>query len=158
MLNVKSWESIEQYKANSQSYHIITPVAAAAKSLQLCLTLCDPIDCSPPGSPVPGILQARTMEWAARRLNFIWSLLILDGLPIPGELFLKICPQLSGLLPQNPSSSSYSCLQLFHGWSHCPSVTFIFFFSPFELSSTCTLVSRANQPNQVLWDTGPWRF
>ena len=36
--------------------------AAAAKSLQSCLTLCDPIDGSPPGSPVPGILQARTLE------------------------------------------------------------------------------------------------
>ena len=39
--------------------------AAAAKSLQLCLTLCDPIDGSPPGSPIPGILQARTLEWVA---------------------------------------------------------------------------------------------
>ena len=39
--------------------------AAAAKSLQLCPTLCDPIDGSPPGSPVPGILQARTLEWVA---------------------------------------------------------------------------------------------
>ena len=39
--------------------------AAAAKSLQSCLTLCDPIDVSPPGSPVPGILQARTLEWVA---------------------------------------------------------------------------------------------
>ena len=38
---------------------------ATAKSLQSCLTLCDPIDCSPPGSPVPGILQARTLEWIA---------------------------------------------------------------------------------------------
>ena len=37
----------------------------AAKSLQLCPTLCDPIDGSPPGSPVPGILQARTLKWAA---------------------------------------------------------------------------------------------
>ena len=37
--------------------------AAAAKSLQSCPTLCDPIDGSPPGSPVPGILQARTLEW-----------------------------------------------------------------------------------------------
>ena len=36
-----------------------------AKSLQSCPTLCDPIDGSPPGSPVPGILQARTLEWAA---------------------------------------------------------------------------------------------
>ena len=40
-------------------------VAAAAKSLQSCPTLCDPIDGSPPGSPVPGILQARTLEWVA---------------------------------------------------------------------------------------------
>ena len=39
--------------------------AAAAKSLQSCPTLCDPIDGSPSGSPVPGILQARTLEWVA---------------------------------------------------------------------------------------------
>ena len=39
--------------------------AAAAKSLQSCLTLCDPIDGSPPGSRIPGILQARTLEWVA---------------------------------------------------------------------------------------------
>jgi len=39
--------------------------AAAAKSLQSCPTLCDPTDSSPPGSPVPGILQARTLEWVA---------------------------------------------------------------------------------------------
>ena len=42
-----------------------TVAAAAAKSLQSCLTLCDPTDGSPPGSPVPGILQARTLEWVA---------------------------------------------------------------------------------------------
>ena len=40
-------------------------IGYAAKSLQSCLTLCDPIDDSPPGSPVPGILQARTLEWVA---------------------------------------------------------------------------------------------
>ena len=39
--------------------------AAAAKLLQLCPTLCDPRDDNPPGSPVPGILQARTLEWVA---------------------------------------------------------------------------------------------
>ena len=39
--------------------------AAAAKSLQSCPTLCDPIDGSPPGSAIPGILQARTLEWGA---------------------------------------------------------------------------------------------
>ena len=44
---------------------IYSAAAAAAKSLQLCLTLCDPIDGSPPGSPIPGIFQARTLEWVA---------------------------------------------------------------------------------------------
>ena len=43
--------------------------AAAAASLQLCPTLCDPRDDSPPGSPVPGILQARTLEWVAISLS-----------------------------------------------------------------------------------------
>ena len=47
--------------------------AAAAKSLQLCPTLCDPIDGSPPGSPVPGILQASILEWVAN----IYTTLIL---------------------------------------------------------------------------------
>ena len=44
---------------------LITSAAAAAKSLQSCLTLCDPIDGSQPGFPVPGIVQARTLEWVA---------------------------------------------------------------------------------------------
>ena len=47
------------------SIYMCVYAAAAAKSLQSCLTLCDPIDSSPPGSPVPGILQARTLEWVA---------------------------------------------------------------------------------------------
>ena len=49
------------------SSHLPPPSSAdaAAKSLQLCPTLCDPIDGSPPGSPIPGILQARTLEWVA---------------------------------------------------------------------------------------------
>ena len=47
--------------------------AAAAKSHQSCLTLCDPIDGSPPGSPVPGILQARTLEWVAISFSNAWK-------------------------------------------------------------------------------------
>ena len=47
--------------------------AAAAKSLQPCPTLCDPIDGSPPGSPVPGILQARTLEWVAISFSNAWK-------------------------------------------------------------------------------------
>ena len=47
--------------------------AAAAKSLQSCLTLCDPIDGGPLGSPVPGILQARTLEWVAIFFSNAWK-------------------------------------------------------------------------------------
>ena len=45
--------------------NLFTAAAAAAKSLQSCPTLCNPIDGSPPGSPIPGILQTRTLEWVA---------------------------------------------------------------------------------------------
>ena len=47
--------------------------AAAAKSLQSCPTLCDPIDGSPPGFPDPGILQARTLEWVAIAFSSAWK-------------------------------------------------------------------------------------
>ena len=49
----------------SAERHRVSAAATAAKSLQSCPTLCDPIDGSPPDSPVPGILQARTLEWVA---------------------------------------------------------------------------------------------
>jgi len=53
------------FNSNKRGQKILNSFAAAAKSLQLCPTLCDPIDGSPPGSPIPGILQARTLEWVA---------------------------------------------------------------------------------------------
>ena len=54
------------YKNNyGKIFFYMSPAVAAAKSLQLCPTLCNPIDGSSPGSPVPGILQARTLEWVA---------------------------------------------------------------------------------------------
>ena len=49
------------------------PAAAAAKSLQSCPTLCDPMDGSPRGSPIPGILQARTLEWVAISFSNAWK-------------------------------------------------------------------------------------
>ena len=54
----KSWTRLSDFT-------ITITAAAAAKSLQACPTLCDPIDGSPPGSPIPGILQARVLEWGA---------------------------------------------------------------------------------------------
>ena len=65
-------------KANSlheRQHRVIVKAsaAAAAKSLQSCPTLCDPMDGSPRGSPIPGILQARTLEWVAISLSNTWK-------------------------------------------------------------------------------------
>ena len=60
---------LKQQKFPSHS----SAAAAAAKSLQSCPTLCDPIDGSPPGSPVPGILQARILEWVAISFSNAWK-------------------------------------------------------------------------------------
>ena len=58
---------------NHFNYSLAAAAAAAAKSLQSCPTLCDPIDGSPPGSPVPGIFQARTLEWVAISFSNAWK-------------------------------------------------------------------------------------
>ena len=78
----------------------VTQVTATAKSLQSCLTLCDPIDGSLPGSPIPGILQARTLAWVFQcySLNLFYPLL------------LPLCPQIHPL-----------CLHLYS----CPANRFI---------------------------------
>ena len=55
------------------SLYKLGTTAAAAKSLQLCPTLWDSIDSSPPGSPIPGILQARTLEWVAISFSNAWK-------------------------------------------------------------------------------------
>ena len=59
------WGMSIDFKHTKWSAYIVGSATAAAKSLQSCPTLCDPIDGSPPGSPVPGIVQARTLEWVA---------------------------------------------------------------------------------------------
>ena len=58
---------------NTEAQKKQTTVEAAAKSRHSCPTLCDPIDGSPPGSPVPGILQARTPEWVAISFSNAWK-------------------------------------------------------------------------------------
>ena len=59
------------YHWSTREAHVY--VAAAAKSLQSCLTLCDPIDGSPSGSAVPGVLQARTLKWVAISFSSAWK-------------------------------------------------------------------------------------
>ena len=83
----------------------VTPqvFAAAAKSLQSCPTLCDPIDGSPPGSPVPGILQARTLEW----------LFLLQCMKVKSESEVaQSCPTLSDPMDCSlPGSSIHGVFQ-----------------------------------------------
>ena len=67
---IDEWEELQTVKVFAERWSgLLLPKhfvpTAAAKSLQSCPTLCDPVDGSPPGSPVPGILQARTLEWVA---------------------------------------------------------------------------------------------
>ena len=57
--------NIHWIREKAREFQKKTSTVVAAKSLHSCSTLCDPIDCSPPGFTVPGILQARTLEWVA---------------------------------------------------------------------------------------------
>ena len=69
----KRWTQLSDWAQYRTHINWIAAAAAAAKSLQLCLTLCDPIDSSPLGSSVPGILQARTLEWVAIFFSNAWK-------------------------------------------------------------------------------------
>ena len=69
MLTLSSYISLGPYS----SWLLLCSAAAAAKSLQSCPTLCDPIDSSPPGSAIPGILQARSLEWGAISFSSAWK-------------------------------------------------------------------------------------
>ena len=74
LVTMASWRLILRLETSFISSR--TPAAAApaaAKSLQSCPTLCDPTDGSPPGSPIPGILQARTLEWVAISFSSAWK-------------------------------------------------------------------------------------
>ena len=102
LINIKVWELLFNNSA----------AAAAAKSLQLCLTLCDPIDGSPPGSPVPGILQARTLEWVAISFSYAWKWKV--------KVKLLSCPTLSDPMDcRLPGSSIHGIFQAKY-WSGSP--------------------------------------
>ena len=72
-LNATTYINKAGKKKKAQQFYIIYAAAAAAKSLQSYPTLYDPIDGSPPGSPIPGILQARTLEWVAISFPNAWK-------------------------------------------------------------------------------------
>ena len=93
--------------------------AAAAKSLQLCLTLCDPRDGSPPGSPVPGILQVGTLEWVAMSSS--------RGSFNPGTKPMSpVSPVLQAdSLPSEPPGEAHSYVKREDFWEDSKKETFI---------------------------------
>ena len=68
-----TWLTLKSTNVSQHTLSVNETAAAAAKSLQLCPTLCDPRDGSPPGSPIPGILQERTLEWVAISFANAWK-------------------------------------------------------------------------------------
>ena len=91
-----------------------TCTAAAAKSLQSCLTLCDPIESSPPGSTIPGILQARTLEWVAISFSKAWKWKVKVKSLSRVQLFATPCIAAYQALPSMGFSRQES-------WSRMPS-------------------------------------
>ena len=71
--NAPEFSLLMKWESLMRVLWIPAAAAVAAKSLQSCLTLCDPIDGSPPGSAVPGILQAGTLEWVAISFSNVWK-------------------------------------------------------------------------------------
>ena len=87
-------------EGNAKECSTATATAAAtAKSLQLCPTLCDPVDDSPPGSAVPRIVQARTLEWVAISLSNAYM----------HAKLLQSCPTLCNPMDSSPPGSSVLC-------------------------------------------------
>ena len=100
--------------------YLIFAAAAAAKSLQSCLTLCDPIHGSPPGSPVPGILQARTLEWVA--ISFSNALKVKNGSEVA-----QSCLTLSDPMDCSPPGSSvHGIFQYWSGVPHAQSYSLLY--------------------------------
>ena len=73
-------------------------LVTAAKSLQSCLTLCDPVDGSPPGSPVLGILQARTWDWVAISFSNVWKWKVKSESEV-AQLYPTLCNPMDCSLP-----------------------------------------------------------
>ena len=110
---------IQQINSVIYIFQTIFHHATAAKSLQLCPTLCDPIDGSPPGSPVLGILQARILEWVD--ISFPWGIFLTQGLN-PG---LPHCQQTLYCLSHR--ESLYLLKPVVHWWALglCPCLTIV---------------------------------
>ena len=148
--NLECWNSVGLFSSPA--------AAAAAKSLQSCPTLCDPIDGSPPGSPVPGILQARTLEWVAISFSNAWKWKV--KMKSPSRVRLLATPWTA--VHQAPSSMGFSRQEYWsgvqfpllddHNYSHdlphsslgfqtCASGLLVFFWVPKHPNATFFFLS-----------------
>ena len=129
----------------------LAAAAAAAKSLQSCPTLCNPMDSSPPGSPVPGIIQARTLEWVAISFSNAWKWKV-KVKPL-SRVWLSVTPGTAAY--QAPPSMGVSRQE---HWSGLP------FPSPMHESKkwkwSCSVVSDSQRPHglQPTRLLCPWDF
>ena len=108
--------------------------AAAAASLQSCLTLCNPIHGSPPGSPIPGILQGRTLEWVAISFSNAWkwkvkvkSLSCVQPSATPWTAAYQAPPSMGFSRQDYWSGLPLPSLEEISGLSHC--IVFLYFFA-----------------------------
>ena len=125
--------------------------AAAAKSRQSCPTLCDPIDSSPPGSPVPGILQARTLEWVAISFSrkSSWPRYRTWVSCIAGRFFtIWVCPSVKWIL------TSQTLYEVWMG--NCTEGARAVLIPPWQvlwLSSSCSIPDHSRLGRPGAWGT-----
>ena len=111
--------------------------AAAAKSLQSCPTLCNPIDSSPPGSPIPGILQARILEWVAISFSNAWKWKV--KVKSLSRIWLLATPWTAAY--QAPPSMGFSKQEY---WSGVPSPSLV------SKIRSILILCPLNQPHSIL--------
>ena len=126
------------FNPQSLLFVVSDPMLSAAKSCQSCLTLCDPIDSSPPGSPVPGILQARTLEWVALFFSNAWKWKVkvksLSRVPLPA----------TPMDYRLPGSSIHGIFQ-----------ARVLEWGPIAFSGICFLVALKKKMTKCFWEI-PW--
>ena len=117
-------------------YHVLyITTATAAKSLQSCLTLCNPMDGSPPGSPVPGILQARTLEWVAISFSNAWNWTV--KVKSLSRVWLLATSWTAAY--QAPPSMGFSRQEY---WSGVPSPSLIYYHINYQNHILCNLMAE----------------